>query len=126
MFCSHCGLKIEDTARFCPHCGADLQGRPSAVVLEESQNAGVGPAAYRSRKEKAIALILCFLLGCWGGHRFYLGEKASAVTMFVIGLFGLFLFIPLLITGVWSLIDLIRILIMDPAVFEARYNSDVR
>lgn len=126
MFCSHCGLKIEDTARFCPHCGADLQGCRSTVVSGGSSNAGAGPAAYRSRKEKAIALILCFLLGCWGGHRFYLGEKASAVTMLAIGLFGLFLFIPLLITGVWSLIDFVRILTMDSAVFETKYNSDVR
>ncbi len=46
--------------------------------------------------------------------------------MLGIGLAGLFFLFPLLVTGIWSLVDIIRILCMDSEEFDARYNSAVR
>lgn len=46
--------------------------------------------------------------------------------MLVIGLVGLIFLLPLLFTGIWSLVDIIRILCMDSAEFDARYNSDAQ
>lgn len=42
--------------------------------------------------------------------------------MLVIGLFGLFLLIPLLVTGIWSLINLIQLLTMGSEEFDRKYN----
>lgn len=46
--------------------------------------------------------------------------------MLVIGLAGLIFLLPLLFTGVWSLVDIIRILCMDSEEFDVRYNSVAR
>lgn len=83
------------------------------------------PATYappRDRKEKSIALILCFFLGCFGVHKLYLKEQKEGCVMLVIGLFGLFLLIPLLVTGIWSLINLIQLLTMGSEEFDRKYN----
>lgn len=128
MFCSQCGRNIETSARFCPQCGADLSGNTYAGA-NDRRVVDVQPAVRASRRsyrEKSIALILGLLLGCWGAHRFYLGEKSSAASMLGIGLAGLFFLFPLLVTGIWSLVDIIRILCMDSEEFDARYNSAVR
>ena len=47
------------------------------------------------------AFLLCFLLGIFGAHRFYVGKTGTAIIMiFTIG--GL---------GIWALIDLILIIV---------------
>lgn len=128
MFCSHCGQSISDTARFCPNCGASSSGNDRSAfptpsdAAPRSRTDEMPPVVYRSRKEKSVALLLCFFLGCWGAHKFYLGEKSSAIIMLVGGLVGLFLLVPLLATAIWSLVELIIIAVMDPETFEAKYN----
>jgi len=52
-------------------------------------------------KSAAIAYILWFLLGLFGGHRFYLGRTGSAILMLILTLTG----IGLPITAIWWLID---------------------
>ena len=53
-----------------------------------------------------ITLLLCFFLGSFGAHRFYLKKNASAITMLILTLtiFGAF------ITSIWCIIDLIIII----------------
>jgi TM2 domain-containing membrane protein YozV len=64
-------------------------------------------------KSKILAAVLCFLLGYFGIHRFYLGHNRSGVMMLLIGLFGA-AFCPAAIAMlVWSTIDMIRILTGD-------------
>jgi TM2 domain-containing membrane protein YozV len=47
------------------------------------------------------AFLLCFLLGIFGAHRFYVGKTGTAIIMiFTLG--GL---------GIWALIDLILIIV---------------
>ena len=52
-----------------------------------------------SSRSRFIALLLCFFLGCFGAHRFYLGKTGTAVLM-LITIGGL---------GIWMLIDLVLI-----------------
>jgi len=58
-----------------------------------------------SEGKRSIALLLCWLLGIFGGHRFYVGKTASAVTMLVVS----FTFVGLFVTAFWVLIDFITI-----------------
>lgn len=59
------------------------------------------PAHPVSRKSRLVALLLCFFLGYLGVHRFYANKIGTGVLQLVT-LGGL---------GIWSLIDLILILI---------------
>lgn len=77
-----------------------------------------------NQKSKAAAILLAFFLGCWGAHLFYVGEKKKAVIYLVIGLFGLFFFVPLLVSGILALIDLIRYLMMSDAEFAAMCSKN--
>lgn len=124
MFCKNCGQALDNGVRFCPNCGTEtIAGVP--VPPAASDPVAPRPATYappRDRKEKSIALILCFFLGCFGVHKLYLKEQKEGCVMLVIGLFGLFLLIPLLVTGIWSLINLIQLLTMGSEEFDRKYN----
>lgn len=61
------------------------------------------PAILGSGKSQLVALLLCIFLGVLGIHRFYLGYIWQGVVQLLT--FGLF--------GIWTLIDLIRIIIGD-------------
>ncbi len=69
-----------------------------------------------SDKKKSIAALLCFFLGTFGIHRFYLGRAGSGAAMLIMGILGwlttgIFVgFIPLAIAGIWGVIDFFRIL----------------
>ena len=54
-----------------------------------------------SSKSNVTALLLCFFLGCFGVHRFYVGKVGTGVLQLVT-LGGL---------GIWALIDFIMIIL---------------
>ncbi|HET9183204.1 MAG TPA: TM2 domain-containing protein [Candidatus Angelobacter sp.] len=93
VYCSACGKQIHETAASCPSCGAVQQSRPAA--------AAVAVAAPPPLTDKRIlpAFLLCFFIGLFGAHRFYVGKTGTAIAqIFTIG--GL---------GFWTLFDLILI-----------------
>jgi TM2 domain-containing membrane protein YozV len=55
----------------------------------------------KSDKSNVVALLLCFFLGCFGIHRFYVGKVGTGILQLVT-LGGL---------GIWALIDLILIIL---------------
>lgn len=64
------------------------------------------------------------LLGEVGAHKFYLGEQTGlAVLMLVLTLLGFVFLLPLIATCIWALVDLIRLLVMSDAEFDAKYNN---
>lgn len=75
-------------------------------------------------KTKATAAVLAFFLGCWGIHRFYVGDKKNGIIMAIIGVVGLFAWIPLLVTGVWALVDMIKYLSMSEADFQTMVSQN--
>ena len=84
-FCHACGSVIDAQAVVCPRCGVQ-QG--SVAVLSDSE------------KRILPAALLCFFLGVFGAHRFYVGKIGTGfLQLFTIG--GL---------GIWWLIDMILIL----------------
>lgn len=62
-----------------------------------------------------MAYLLWFILGMFGGHRFYLGKTGTAVTQLVLSLIGyltliIFIgFIFLAIVGIWVFVDVFLI-----------------
>lgn len=58
IFCYGCGSQIHAAAPICPKCGAPQ--RTAGVV--------------RGHKDKTVAILLAFLLGGIGAHKFYLGS----------------------------------------------------
>ncbi len=74
-------------------------------------------------KEKSVAAILCFFLGCFGAHKFYLRKTGAGVTYLLITIFLGWLGIGLIITCVLSLIDFVMLLCKDQNSFDKEYNS---
>ena len=61
---------------------------------------------------KFQAILLAAIFGCVGVHRFFLNTSYRWL-MLILGLSGFFLGIPLIITYVWSIIDIIRMASTD-------------
>lgn len=65
-------------------------------------------------KSKTTATVLCFFLGSFGIHRFYLGQTGLGVLYLV--------FCWTLIPGLIALIDFIGFLLMSEETFNQKYN----
>jgi TM2 domain-containing membrane protein YozV len=75
------------------------------------------PAPVYDHRDKVVAALLAFFLGVLGIHRFYLGRTGSGIAMLLISC----TFIGLMITLPWSIIDMIRYLVMSDREFAERY-----
>jgi TM2 domain-containing membrane protein YozV len=89
QFCRSCGRLISKLALACPSCGAPTSDRPKS-----------GNGRY-SDKSRLAALLLCFFLGIFGAHRFYVGKIGTGLLQ-VVTFGGL---------GIWALVDFILIAI---------------
>ncbi|HBP0536253.1 TPA: TM2 domain-containing protein [Pseudomonas aeruginosa] len=58
-----------------------------------------------AQKSTGTAYLLWFFLRGFGAHRFYLGKTGTAVTQLIITLIGCFTLFPLIITGIWWIVD---------------------
>lgn len=87
-FCFNCGQVIDSRAAICPKCGV-----PQPDAISNNNN--------NFNNRWLLALLLCFFLGVFGIHRFYLGRNTSGVLMLLT--FGGF--------GIWYIIDLIIIVV---------------
>ncbi len=105
-YCSSCGRELGEESGFCPGCGTSLH-QTAAVHAPEAETAVPVPRMSEqrgiSRTEKLIlpAFLLCFFLGVFGAHRFYVGKVGTGILQ-LLTLGGL---------GVWALIDMIMIIV---------------
>lgn len=87
MFCSNCGAEVNDKAVVCVKCGCAINRPAPAVNLNEGT------------RDWLVTLLLCFFVGCFGIHRFYVGKTGTGIVQ--------------LLTcggcGIWTLIDFIMI-----------------
>jgi hypothetical protein len=113
MYCSNCGVQIDDRAISCPSCGVPTKNyeaqayRPQTnaqpIVIHNSNvntNTNASGATYL-RKSKWVAFFLCLFLGYLGVHRFYVGKTGTGILWLFTG--GFF--------AIGAIIDLIMILI---------------
>lgn len=86
--CRQCNSRILAIAEICPNCGV----RQFSSDLDRPHD--------QSDRRIVPAALLCFLLGVFGAHRFYVGRIGTGVLqLFTLG--GL---------GLWMLYDLILIM----------------
>ena len=109
-FCRHCGERIPEDAVICTHCGRQVEdfkksgdAQPSIVITNTNTNANtntntIAAGALKKEKNKWVALLLCFFLGCLGGHKFYEGKIGMGILyLFTLGLFGIGVFIDFIV-----------------------------
>ena len=60
-----------------------------------------------SSKSRLVTALLAWFLGPFGAHRFYVGKTGSAIVMLVLTI----TVIGAIISGIWALIDTIRIIL---------------
>ena len=85
-YCQTCGVVIDAMAVVCPKCGV-MQPAPTGMAASE--------------KRILPAFLLCFFFGVFGVHRFYVGKVGTGFLQ-LITLGGL---------GIWTMVDLIMIII---------------
>jgi TM2 domain-containing membrane protein YozV len=85
-YCFSCGTVISSRAAVCSNCGVQ---QPDIIRNKDFNYNWLA------------AFLLCFLLGVFGAHRFYLGRVGSGVLMLVT--FGGL--------GIWYLVDLILLIV---------------
>lgn len=90
MPCRVCDADISAIARECPHCGAQQFDVRKSVALTTEP----------SERRALTAGLLCFFIGVFGAHRFYVGKVGT----------GLLQLVTLGGFGIWWLADLIMIL----------------
>ena len=97
-FCSNCGKELPENAAACPACGervtanpAPTQAVPVIVNIDNkniNSNVNTAPAPMGRQKNKWVAIVLCLLLGYFGGHKFYEGKIGMGILyLFTAGLF---------------------------------------
>ena len=104
MFCSNCGAEVNENAVVCVKCGCAVN-KPAPVV---DFNA--------STKDWLVTLLLCFFVGGFGIHRFYVGKTGTAIIQLL----------TLGACGIWSFIDFIVICIGNFTDAEGKFIKNNR
>ena len=95
-FCKHCGEKIPEDAVICTKCGRQVEeikkngGEQIVINNTAVSNATAMAGGYGRAKNKWVSIILCVLLGIFGGHKFYEGKIGLGIIyLLTMGLFGI-------------------------------------
>lgn len=92
---------------------ANTNNTNTTIVVDKNNDDLTSPAAIGGDKSQVTALILAVLIGGLGIHRFYLGYTwQGVVQLLTLGGFG-----------IWSLIDLIRIITGDLQPKDGSYSK---
>lgn len=107
FFCQDCLINVNGRNYCRGHVGKAVEAQssqvqPSIVINNNNINSNVvGNGLLISPKSRTVAALLCFFLGVFGIHRFYVGRIATGIlyllTWGVFGFGALFDFISILI-----------------------------
>ncbi len=152
MFCSNCGMQIEDNVKFCPHCGASLvgfqKGESQSVEyqpqVQQPTHSGpyqqptvqyVAPQAYLPHKSEVVALILSWFVmpglgqiyaGKTGrGIGFILGIAGGGIVLGVSAMWLIWYVLPLFIVLIIGILGVQIWCIVDAYQTAIKYNKFV-
>lgn len=119
-YCSNCGNRLTEGAKFCPNCGHSVKKQTTANESMEQPKIVYVQAPQQDiyvheRKSKGLAMTLCFFLGWMGAHEFYLRKYLSG------SLYLIFFWtaIPLFL----SILDFILLFLTPKSVFHKMYDK---
>jgi TM2 domain-containing membrane protein YozV len=106
MFCPHCGAQAPDNTQYCPSCGAAIGAQQAQQAQQpptyaQPVYAQPVPASNESPSSRLVALLLCWFLGIFGIHRFYVGKTGTGLVWLFTG--G--------VCGIGAIVDLIMIIV---------------
>jgi len=104
MYCTNCGIKLDDNAVFCSNCGHKI-GRQEFHTgnFADDINNGFNNVMAKP-KSKLLAAILALLFGSMGIHDFYLGYNKKGVTHLL-----MFVFFLGTVSWLWALWEALMI-----------------
>ena len=86
-----------------------------AARLTYTQRKLIEQRITNEKPSTGAAYLLCFFLGGFGIHRFYLGQKGTGAVMLILGI----TIMGLIISGLWAFIDLFLI----PGIIRERVET---
>jgi TM2 domain-containing membrane protein YozV len=101
-YCRACGSKIDSRAEICVKCGVRQETARASGMAGESRRI---PAA-----------LLAIVLGAFGIHKFYLGQRVQGILYIIVGLVTFFI-----VTWIFGIIEGIIYLCMSDHEFESTY-----
>ena len=120
MYCTKCGINIEDeSTKFCPKCGTSLDPNSTETPTQEEPKTNTvssRPQRPAEWKSEGTTLILTIILGIFGfggiGH-IYLGNITRGIVILIVGIIllvvsvvtfgiGLIILIPF---AIWVIFD---------------------
>ena len=121
FFCPNCGAALEQGVKFCASCGNQLQTAQTAQPAQPAQPAQTTQAVtvqvgmpqqpvyahqQASTYSRGLALLLCWFVGFFGSHRFYIGSVGMGVLYLLTGgIFGIGVFIDFFVILFGSMRD---------------------
>ncbi len=83
----------------------------------KTRSMGIGSV----RKEKWTAVVLAFVLGTLGIHKFYLGYKSEGLAMLLITVLGACIAVGPMIMGIFAIIEAVKYVTLTEEDFQATY-----
>lgn len=89
MFCSKCGTKVEEGAKFCPQCGATINNQEEGNIAESGNTINVDPTPIKNSVTKTasannksirniiIGVVIVVVIGFFGYQFFFKGSSSS-------------------------------------------------
>ena len=116
--CARCNEVLSVESIVCSNCGIVQPGEAPEVTKPIEPEVTLPQVRHPAKKEKFIAILLAFLIGPFGVHKFYLDENRAGVLY----LCFFWTFVPTILTY----LDIFRLLLMSDEDFDNRYNSALK
>lgn len=98
-----------------PQQSAPIQQQPASVQQHQPSTA---TAPTDNPKNRTTAALLALLVGAWGIHKFYLGEKGGVLRIVLC-----FTLIGAFVMWILGLMDALKLFQMSDAEFDRQYNG---
>lgn len=112
--CPHCDATVRRSDLFCTSCGGMLSATTSgnyrrAHVVVNAPAAATAEKDAEFRRDPFVALLLCFFLGIFGMHKFYLGDVSTGRTYFLLTVLLCWTVVVPILVWILCIVDFFRL-----------------